>query len=323
MFWGAVGLLTVSTAGPVFLPSSGQAGRPISIVRSTSVDLQKLAKLTVPMGLEEMETLTAGEAFAANRSLPFSASPVEAASPFRQPLEWRQTATYHSAVECLTAAVYYEAAGEGEVGQRAVAQVVLNRVRHPAFPSSICGVIFQGSELRTGCQFTFTCDGSLLRKASARGWASAQRIAIQALQGTVEPTIGMATHYHANYVFPYWAPRLDKVAAIDTHIFYRWSGPWGKRRAFSQSYTGESVGSPHIEAAWLLEQFDVHPLDSALAASADELPQLRPNSAAPLAEMSRPSRLRADEDKGTLKVDGTASELVINSERNRAPAVGN
>src|SRR3546814_17339709 len=69
-------------------------------------------------------------------------------------------------MDCLTAAIYYEAAQESESGKRGVAQVVLNRARHPAFPSSICGVVYQGSERKTGCQFTFTFDGSLARKPS-------------------------------------------------------------------------------------------------------------------------------------------------------------
>ncbi|MCX7675862.1 MAG: cell wall hydrolase, partial [Alteraurantiacibacter sp.] len=87
------------------------------------------------------------------------------------------------AEECLAMAIYYEAASEGLAGQQAVAQVVMNRVRHPAWPNSVCGVVFQGSERTTGCQFTFTCDGSLARKPNASGMARARAVARAALGG--------------------------------------------------------------------------------------------------------------------------------------------
>jgi hypothetical protein len=82
-----------------------------------------------------------------------------------------------ASLQCLTAAVYYEARSEGQEGQRAVAQVVLNRVRHPAFPKSVCGVVYQGSQRRTGCQFSFTCDGSLRARREAGAWARARQVA--------------------------------------------------------------------------------------------------------------------------------------------------
>lgn len=143
---------------------------------------------------------------------------------------------YAAALRCLTQAVYYEAASERDEGQRAVAQVVLNRVRHPAFPSTVCGVVYQGSERVTGCQFSFTCDGSLARIPSAGGWAGAERIARDALGGKVAAAVGNATHYHANYVVPYWAPTLDKAATIGAHIFYIMRGFLGTPRAFSGRY---------------------------------------------------------------------------------------
>ncbi len=113
--------------------------------------------------------------------------------------------THARAAECLAQAVWYEAASESEAGQRAVAQVVLNRVAHPSWPSSVCGVVYQGSERSTGCQFTFTCDGSLARRPSGLSWARAQRIAADALAGSVYAPVGHATHYHTLWVNPYWA----------------------------------------------------------------------------------------------------------------------
>ena len=147
------------------------------------------------------------------------------------------------ALECLTQAVYYEAAGEGSDGGRAVAQVVLNRMRHPGYPASVCGVVYQGSERTTGCQFTFTCDGSLMRAPVEALWARSRKIAEEALKGKVFAKIGHATHYHADYVLPYWADSLDKTVQIGRHIFYRLRGNYGDSRAFSQRYAGVEPAS--------------------------------------------------------------------------------
>ncbi|MFM9827771.1 MAG: cell wall hydrolase [Sphingomonas sp.] len=125
------------------------------------------------------------------------------------------------AVRCLAAAISYEAGNEPIAGQEAVAQVVLNRTRAPGYPKSVCGVVFQGSDRRTGCQFTFTCDGSLRRARSAQSLALANDVAERVLAGGgSEPPLG-ATHYHADYVNPYWAATLTRVTKIGRHIFYR------------------------------------------------------------------------------------------------------
>ena len=154
------------------------------------------------------------------------------------------------ALQCLSMAVYYEAASESLSGQQAVAQVVLNRVAHPAYPASICGVVFQGSERKTGCQFSFTCDGSLARTPSRRGWAVAQSVALGALAGEVYKPIGLATHYHTNYVNPYWAASLDYIGAIGAHRFYRWKGGAGTAGAFTDSYSGgEPLAAPNVRRA--------------------------------------------------------------------------
>ena len=123
------------------------------------------------------------------------------------------------AIDCLTAAVYYEARSQSADGQRAVAQVVLNRVRDRAFPASVCGVVYQGSHRSTGCQFTFTCDGSLNQRRDPGAWDRARAIATQALGGAVYAPVGAATFYHANYVSPWWAPSLVQVASVGAHIF--------------------------------------------------------------------------------------------------------
>lgn len=151
------------------------------------------------------------------------------------------------ALQCLTEAVYYEAAREPGLGQEAVAQVVLNRVRHPAYPKSVCGVVYQGSARVTGCQFTFTCDGSLRWAPEPALWRQAQRVAERALNGHVAKHVGSATHYHADYVVPYWAPTLVKMTKVGAHIFYRWTGPWGEPAAFTDRYAGrEAYLSPAV-----------------------------------------------------------------------------
>jgi spore germination cell wall hydrolase CwlJ-like protein len=158
-----------------------------------------------------------------------------------------QTQTADDAVraaDCLTAAVYYEARSESDEGQRAVAQVVLNRVRDRAFPRSICGVVYQGSNRTTGCQFSFTCDGSLNHPIEPRAWARARAVATGALAGLVYAPVGSATFYHANYVSPWWAGSMKQVAAIGAHMFYRWRGAMENALAFRQTYSGsESLPS--------------------------------------------------------------------------------
>lgn len=148
------------------------------------------------------------------------------------------TSEHNRALKCLTDAIYYEAANEPEAGQRAVAQVILNRMRHPTFPNSVCGVIYQGSERVTGCQFSYSCDGSMARQPARISWLRAQNVAAQALAGYVYGPVGMATHYHATYVYPYWAPSLNFVGTIGAHRFYIWKGSAGRPSAFFRRYAG-------------------------------------------------------------------------------------
>jgi len=123
---------------------------------------------------------------------------------------------------------------------RAVAQVVLNRARHPAFPASVCGVVFQGSERTTGCQFSFTCDGSMqARRPGAAAWARARAVAAAALGGVIDTRVGLATHYHADYVVPVWRSGLVKLAQVGLHLFYRWPGTWGTAAVLRGSAGGE------------------------------------------------------------------------------------
>src|SRR5438270_911367 len=185
--------------------------------------------------------LTPEDAIKQNEARPFDAAPDTPAQKF---LLQADQNSRDRAIECLTQAVYYEAGSEGPDGQRAVAQVVLNRMHHPGFPPTVCGVVYQGSELPTGCQFTFTCDGSLLRTPVPAIWTAARRIAVQALAGQVDAAVGHATHYHADYVLPYWADSLLKQVQIGHHIFYRLRGGLGSSAAFSQHYGGQEPNLP-------------------------------------------------------------------------------
>ena len=176
----------------------------------------------------------------ANAAMPI-APPSAPAPPFR--LGAADGAAQARALDCLAAAVWYEA-GDDPSGERAVAQVVLNRARHPAFPASVCGVVFQGAERTTGCQFSFTCDGSMQsRHPGAAPWARARAVAGAALAGAVDPRVGLATHYHADYVVPVWRSGLVKLAQVGLHLFYRWPGTWGSPAALRSSASGEE---PHI-----------------------------------------------------------------------------
>ncbi|MCK0128044.1 cell wall hydrolase [Erythrobacter sp. F6033] len=146
------------------------------------------------------------------------------------------------AQQCLAQAIWYEAASESVAGQRAVAQVVLNRVAHRSWPGSVCGVVYQGSKRSTGCQFSFTCDGSLSRRAKGASWQRAQSLASDALAGSVYAPIGHATHYHTLWVNPKWASSLDHVGTIGAHRFYRNRGANGEKSAFNSGYSGFEPG---------------------------------------------------------------------------------
>lgn len=130
--------------------------------------------------------------------------------------------------DCLTRGIYFEARGEILKGQAAVAQVILNRVRNPSFPNTICGVVFQNDNWRNRCQFSFACDNILDRILNHKRWKIAKDIAMAVTAGKIWlPVIGSATHYHATYVHPRWARTMQRVAKIGDHIFYRtYGGGW-------------------------------------------------------------------------------------------------
>jgi len=191
----------------------------------------------------EFQTLGALEAQKLNASIPTVRGLLRAVQPFYLPVAAPE---YNRALRCLTQAVYYEAALEPTDGQQAVAQVVLNRLRDPNYPNTVCGVVYEGAERVTGCQFSFTCDGSLARAPVTWAWRRSESVARAALNGYVARQVGTATHYHADYVLPYWSPTLGKITQIGAHIFYRWRGAAGESAAFTDRYAGRE---PNINEA--------------------------------------------------------------------------
>ena len=128
---------------------------------------------------------------------------------------------------CLATAIYFEARGEAYRGQVAVAQVVMNRTKHKLYPSSICGVVFQNQNKRNACQFSFACDGRPETVTDQKSWAQAEEIAGKVASGELYLTeVANATHYHASYVYPDWAPKMKKVTKVGLHIFYRFKSGW-------------------------------------------------------------------------------------------------
>ena len=230
---GAVVLIGAATGALTLLPAREPATAAVTL-KIPDAKAAALVQATSGAALEDMQA-TGDRARVINAALPFANGPLYVAKRF---VLSGSSLDQQRALLCLTQAVYYEAGFEPLEGRRAVAQVVLNRMRHPAFPKSICGVVYQGAGTGT-CQFTFVCDGALYRRPAADAWRSAEAVARAALSGYVESTVGEATHYHADYVAPRWAPMLAKVAEIGQHIFYRWPGGWGRPSAFDGRYAGE------------------------------------------------------------------------------------
>ena len=230
---GAIVLLGSITAAVTLLPAREAASAAVTVALPNA-KAASLIQATSGTAMTDMRAV-GDQARVINAAFPFANGPVHEAQRFvlsGNDLDQRR------ALLCLTQAVYYEAGFEPLEGRRAVAQVVLNRMRHPAFPKSICGVVYQGAGTGT-CQFTFVCDGALYRRPATDAWRQAEQVARAALSGYVETSVGEATHYHADYVAPRWAPLLAKVAEIGQHIFYRWPGGWGQPAAFSGHYIGE------------------------------------------------------------------------------------
>jgi spore germination cell wall hydrolase CwlJ-like protein len=249
--------------------------------------------------------LTSADAAQLNAVLPIDDADFAPAQPFFLRASGPER---ERAVLCMTQAIYYEAALEPTEGQQAVAQTVLNRVRHPDFPKSVCGVVYEGSQLPIGCQFSFTCDGSLARPPIEPYWSRAKAVALAALDGFVAKDIGSATHYHADYVFPRWGPQMVKIVQLGAHIFYRFPGPAGAPQVLTGRYAGDelavSLVSPSQAAfeaarAALGAQVAIGPVETVAAVSGG-----RPMLLIPAASPGAPDAAAAGSDARAIVVPG-------------------
>ena len=292
----------------VLLPKSDATAT--GVIRKDSTRMAVTSSVTLNLPPPDLyRPITPEEAIKENAERAFSGRPDTPASPFKLDAD---AATRGRALECLTQAVYYEAGTEGAEGQRAVAQIVLNRMRHPAYPASVCGVVFQGSERPTGCQFTFTCDGSLARLPVQSFWNQARKVATEALAGKVFPPVGHATHYHADYVLPYWADSLDKSVQIGRHIFYRLKDGLGASAAFRQRYAGvEPV--PLTPSAVEVSLEAIEDTENTLAPI--ETNPLQVTTGELITSQEPKTQLAADAAAGTLLIDGTTSQAAVPAKR--------
>ncbi len=231
------GARTPLTASGSMVSIALDAPKPFNPVADPMGLLQPASISAEPMTTGSADQLAAeiATAFVMPEASAYSVGP--AATPYV--FKGRNATDTLRASLCLTAAIYYEAANEPDEGQRAVAQVVLNRVRHPAWPDTVCDVVYQGTE-RPGtlCQFTFGCDGAMARTPSLAGWVRARRVAQAALAGYVHAPAGLATNYHTLAVAPAWGKTLTPVGIYGAHIFYRLPGGAGAPKAFYDSYRG-------------------------------------------------------------------------------------
>jgi spore germination cell wall hydrolase CwlJ-like protein len=232
-----------------------------------------------------------GAKFGGSSPLFMRASVSEIFNPAAQP--FHSTALDQARqLDCLSQAVYYEARGEIPAGQAAVAQVVLNRVRHPAFPKSVCAVVYQGAEDHN-CQFSFACDGSTEEPREVSAWRRAQKIASRALSGYVMADVGNATHFHVATITTAWDGML-KVADIGAHVFYRFGGSHGLPNAFTAKPREElqtaSKPSAPIIAAIALDPVPVQA--STVSAPTTRPPATASTAAAPASKIEPVAELK-------------------------------
>ena len=234
--WIGAGLAVVLLAAGWSLASMSSGGNLAGqVIRFRLVLSEAGAGTAFGTAPETEPSITPDRARTLNAAIPFSNAPLIPARPFHFVSSNESLAR---ARDCLASAAWYEA-GDDSAGQKSVVQVVLNRVMNPAYPKTVCGVVFQGSERVTGCQFTFTCDGSMRsRIPSSAAWARARANAESALTGFVDPSVGLATHYHTDWVFPRWSSSLTKIARVGTHLFFRFPGHLGQPAAFQSPAIG-------------------------------------------------------------------------------------
>ena len=128
----------------------------------------------------------------------------------------QQVKTEQAERNCMAQALYYEARGEGERGQEAVAEVILQRAKSGSHPATVCGVVYEPH------QFSFVNDGSMLRKLDRRAWDEAYQLGVRILKGEIVTAMTRrATYYHQVSVSPSWSKTFIRTAKIGNHLFYQ------------------------------------------------------------------------------------------------------
>ena len=168
--------------------------------------------------------------------------------------------------ECLAQVMYYEARGEGVQGQKAVAEVVLQRTKTAGYPDNVCGVVYDGAQPDRRCQFSFACDGTLRRPRDYGTWSRVRVLAERIISGEVKLSgvTHYATAYHSIDVTPAWADGMIKTAEIGNHVFY-------KRDRFAQARLAQMIAVPGIGTlSGLFSQEPIAPLEVAVPAATSQ-----------------------------------------------------
>jgi hypothetical protein len=217
----AIGLAAVA-AGSIALPAAAEKAsnqRVESDIVATASDFLQLPEQSAERGSVQRLVNLYGPDTLSDTPLQQTRQELSTIDSDTSSLRKLSEATMREA-NCLAEAVYYEARGESRKGQVAVAQVVQNRVLSRHYPDSICNVVYQGAERRTGCQFSFTCDGSMDRQPVGEAWDRATEVAKYVMTQTPRSVVGRSTHYHTDYVNPVWNKTLKRPVKVGSHIFF-------------------------------------------------------------------------------------------------------
>jgi len=297
------------------------AQRHDPVAGTTDAQRDRLAAAFASQLMQREEVPSAPSANVSASSNLLRASFTAPANPQARPFHMSGALDSARDLDCLADAVYYEARGETPAGQAAVAQVVLNRVRHPAFPKSVCGVVFQGAQGGSGCQFSFACDGSMDRGREPTAWRRSREVAAHALSGFVMPGVGNATHFHVAGIDPGWGPRLLRVAQIGLHVFYRFGGYAGSPNSFNgRPQPSSADAAPHAIYASMLPVPETTTADgrvkgqyilasatvtSSAPKPAEAAPAAKPDASAPI--VTAPAAPKADAPKADAKPAATTA----------------
>jgi spore germination cell wall hydrolase CwlJ-like protein len=201
--------LVIATAGAAwaYVPSTDKIAPAREPVASLTLDIPKIDPAAVDAVIAPQPVV---------RVVP---------APARDAVAAVASAIDNAQTRCLAEAMYYEARGEGVRGEKAIAEVVFNRVRSGLYPRSVCGVVHEGAGVEGGCQFSFTCNGEMLATKSRHDWVRARVLAAAIVSGVIklDDQTGGAISYHASYVDPDWN-NMVRTVQIGNHIFYRRAG---------------------------------------------------------------------------------------------------